>query len=274
MFAANVDEVRLRYESMRTQSRQFLHSLAEDFGFESRSEDYGVHRSVVVWKSPKFTSAPSKTIAQCIKIRAAQAAAEASEAAEIAGAASIANALLSPSPPPMNTEPFNAMVLISPRFGITVDELNSALATDFATLPGFDFKPDFLTHINNNDEILIKASVKYSAFLTPAPVEKTLIELKPRIEQTIHREKLAEAILLCHADTNGAVTRREVPRKAGVGGWSAVASRAASKPTSSTSSPGPDEARPARKLLGLRKKKPTQPEAGKVWAALEGDVEC
>lgn len=259
---------------MKTQTRQFLHLLAEDFGFDSRSEDYGFHRSVVVWKGPKFTSAPSKTLAQCVKIRAAQASAEAAEALEAAGVAAAAAALLSPSPPPIESEPFNAMVLLSPRFGITVEELNVALAADFSTLPGFDFKPDFLTHINSNDEVLIKANVRYSAFLTPAPVEKTLTELKPRIEQTIRREKLAEVVLLCHADTNGFVTRREVPHKSGVGGWSAVASRAASKPSSSTSTPGPDEARPVRKLLGLKKKKPTQPEAGKVWAALDGDVEC
>ncbi|QPC73861.1 hypothetical protein HYE68_004613 [Fusarium pseudograminearum] len=254
VFAANKDEVRLRYEPMKNVSRQFLHLLAEDFGFESKSEDHDIHRSVLVWKTDKFVSAPPKTLSQCVKIRATQ-------AAEAAAAA----AIRPPSPPVLETEPFNALVLTEPRFGLTNDDVNTALAADLSSLQGFSFKVDFL-----NDEVLIKATVSYSAFLTPAPMEKSLEVLKPRIEQTIRREKLAENVLLCHSDVNGAITRREVPRRAGAGGWSAVAGRAASKPGSSSAT---EEAKPGRKLLGLKKKKP-QVEAGKVWAALDGDVEC
>ncbi|KAF6526606.1 hypothetical protein HZS61_009650 [Fusarium oxysporum f. sp. conglutinans] len=259
VFAANKDEVRLRYEPMKNQSRQFLHLLAEDFGFESKSEDYDIHRSVLVWKSDKFVSAPTKTLAQCVKIRASQ-------AAEAAAAA----AIRPPSPLILETEPFNALVLTEPRFGLTIEEVNTALEPDLTSLQGFSFKVDFL-----NEEVLIKATVSYSAFLTPAPMEKSLEILKPRIEQTIRREKLAESVLLCHSDANGAISRREVPLRAGTGGWSAVAGRAASKPMSSSSTPAPEEAKPGRKLLlGLKKKRPQQPEAGKVWAALDGDVEC
>ncbi|EWG48270.1 hypothetical protein FVEG_08099 [Fusarium verticillioides 7600] len=259
VFAANKDEVRLRYEPMKNQSRQFLHLLAEDFGFESKSEDYDIHRSVLVWKSDKFVSAPTKTLAQCVKIRASQ-------AAEAAAAA----AIRPPSPPILETEPFNALVLTEPRFGLTIEEVNTALEPDLTSLQGFSFKVDFL-----NEEVLIKASVSYSAFLTPAPMEKSLEILKPRIEQTIRREKLAESVLLCHSDATGAISRREVPLRAGTGGWSAVAGRAASRPMSSSSTPATEEAKPGRKLLlGLKKKRPQQPEAGKVWAALDGDVEC
>jgi transcriptional repressor NF-X1 len=255
VFAANKDEVRLRYEPMKNVSRQFLHLLAEDFGFESKSEDHDIHRSVLVWKTDKFVSAPPKTLSQCVKIRATQ-------AAEAAAAA----AIRPPSPPVLETEPFNALVLTEPRFGLTNDDVNTALAADLSSLQGFSFKVDFL-----NEEVLIKATVSYSAFLTPAPLEKGLEILKPRIEQTIRREKLAENVLLCHSDVNGAITRREVPRRAGAGGWSAVAGRAASKPGSSSAT---EEAKPGRRLLlGLKKKKP-QAEAGKVWAALDGDVEC
>ncbi|KAM0235729.1 hypothetical protein ACHAPO_005514 [Fusarium lateritium] len=255
VFAANKDEVRLRYEPMKNISRQFLHLLAEDFGFESKSEDHDIHRSVLVWKTDKFVSAPPKTLSQCVKIRATQ-------AAEAAAAA----AIRPPSPPVLETEPFNALVLTEPRFGVTNDDVNTALAADLSSLQGFSFKVDFL-----NEEVLIKATVSYSAFLTPAPLEKSLEILKPRIEQTIRREKLAENVLLCHSDVNGAITRREVPRRAGAGGWSAVAGRAASKPGSSSAT---EEAKPGRRLLlGLKKKKP-QAEAGKVWAALDGDVEC
>ncbi|KAF4497926.1 cysteine-rich NFX-1 [Fusarium agapanthi] len=259
VFAANKDEVRLRYEPMKNQSRQFLHLLAEDFGFESKSEDYDIHRSVLVWKSDKFVSAPTKTLAQCVKIRATQ-------AAEAAAAA----AIRPPSPPILETEPFNALVLTEPRFGLTIEEVNTAVEPDLTSLQGFSFKVDFL-----NEEVLIKASVSYSAFLTPAPMEKSLEILKPRIEQTNRREKLAGSVLLCHSDATGAISRREVPLRTGTGGWSAIAGRAASRPMSSSSTPAPEEAKPGRKLLlGLKKKRPQQSEAGKVWAALDGDVEC
>ncbi|KAF5723157.1 cysteine-rich NFX-1 [Fusarium mundagurra] len=259
VFAANKDEVRLRYEPMKNQSRQFLHLLAEDFGFESKSEDYDIHRSVLVWKADKFVSAPTKTLAQCVKIRASQ----------VAEAAAVA-AIRPPTPPILETEPFNALVLTEPRFGLTIEEVNAALEPDLTSLQGFSFKVDFL-----NEEVLIKASVSYSAFLTPAPMEKSLEILKPRIEQTIRREKLAESVLLCHSDATGAISRREVPLRAGTGGWSAVAGRAASRSMSSSSTHAPEEAKPGRKLLlGLKKKRPQQPEAGKVWAALDGDVEC
>lgn len=261
VFAANPDEVRLRYEPMRNQSRQFLHLLADDFGLESKSEDFDAHRSVVVWKSDRFVSAPSKTLAQSVKIRAAQAAQAAAEAA-----------LRPPSPPAPGMEPFNGFVLTAPRFGITADEILVALDADLATLPSFQFKVDFVTHIEPNDEALIKATAQYAAFLTSSSVETSLTALKPRLEQTLRREKLAEGILLCHADSSGAVTRREILRRAGAGGWSAVAGRAASWKPAPAAEEEASKA-PGRRFVGLKKKKP-QPEAGKVWSALNGDVEC
>ncbi|KAL6403562.1 hypothetical protein AUP68_12918 [Ilyonectria robusta] len=262
VFAANQEEVRLRYEPMRNQSRQFLHLLAEDFGLESKSDDYDTQRAVVVWKTERFVSAPSKTLAQCVKIRAAQAAQAAAEAA-----------IRPPSPPAMGNEPFNSFVLTTPRFGITIEEITAGLETDLATLPSFQFKTEFTTHIEPNDEVFIKATAQYAAFLTSSSVETSLTSLKPRLEQTLSRDKLAEGILLCHIDTSGAVTRREAPRRPGAGGWSAVAGRAASWRTTSAAEDEASKA-PGRRFVGLRKKKPQQPEAGKVWAALDGDVEC
>ncbi|KPM41750.1 hypothetical protein AK830_g4790 [Neonectria ditissima] len=262
VFAANPDEVRLRYEPMRTQSRQFLHLLAEDFGLESKSDDYDAQRSVLVWKADRFVSAPSKTLAQCVKIRATQAAQAAAEVA-----------IRPPSPPAMGTEPFNGFVLTAPRFGITVDELMSAIEADLATLPSIQFKAEFITHIEPNDEVFLKTTAQYAAFSSSTSVETSLTSLKSRLEQKLRQEKIAEGILLCHAESNGEITRREVPRRHGAGGWSAVAGRAASwKPTATAEEEATKT--PGRRFVGLKKKKPQQPEPGKAWAALGGDVEC
>ncbi|KAK7398167.1 FKBP12-associated protein [Neonectria punicea] len=262
VFAANPDEIRLRYEPMRNQSRQFLHLLAEDFGLESKSDDYDAQRSVLVWKGDRFVSAPSKTLAQCVKIRATQ-------AAQAAAAA----AIRPPSPPAMGTEPFNGLVLTAPRFGITIEEIMSALEADLATLPSIQFKAEFITHIEPNDEVFLRTTAQYAAFSSSTSVETSLTSLKPRIEQKIRRDKVAEGVLLCHAGANGEITRREVHRRPGAGGWSAVASRAASwKPTAAAEEEATKA--PGRRFVGLKKKKPQQPEPGKVWAALDGDVEC
>lgn len=263
VFAANPDEVRLRYEPMRNQSRQFLHLLADDFGLESKGEDIDPYRSVVVWKSDRFVAPPGKTLAQCVKIRAAQQAQQAAEAA-----------LRPPSPPALGAEPFNGFVLTTPRFGVTADEVLALLDADLATLPSVQFKVEFVTHVEPNDEVLVKATAQYAAFLSSSSVETSLAGLKPRLEASLRREKLAAGILLCHADATGTVTRREMLRRPGAGGWSAVAGRASSSKVAASEEE--ETKAPVRRFVGLlKKKKPqTTPEAGKLWAALDGDVEC
>jgi transcriptional repressor NF-X1 len=211
---------------------------------------------VVVFKGAKFVSAPAKTLALCVKIRAKQA----------AEAAAAAAASRPPSPPVIVQEPFNAYLLTGPRFGLTGEELTTALAADLATQPALKFAIDFLPA---SDEVVMRASASYSAFLSPMAMEQTLTSLKTRLATTIRQRELAGNILLCAIDDDGQVSRRENLSRQDASGWSAVAGRAASR----VASPKPDEA-PARgtgkKLLGLRKKKPEKSS----WAALGGDVEC
>lgn len=67
VFAADDQEKRLRFKPMQAIQREFLHSLAEDFGLDSESQDPEPHRHVCVFKTPRFVSAPMKTLAQCVK---------------------------------------------------------------------------------------------------------------------------------------------------------------------------------------------------------------
>ncbi|KEY70676.1 hypothetical protein S7711_02275 [Stachybotrys chartarum IBT 7711] len=256
VFASSANEVRLRYKPMASPQRQFLHSLASDYGLESRSEDQEPQRYVVVYKGPRFVSAPTKTIARCVQIRAQQA------------AAAIA-ASRPPTPPMIVQEPFNAYLLTVPRFGLTVDELKPLLAADMATQPSIHFAINFLP---DTDEVLMRASASYSAFLTPTALEQSLTSLKSRLAATIRQQQLAENIMLCHIDGNDNITRRENLSKQAGSGWNAVAGRAAAR----TASPMTEEltARGSgKRLLGLRKKK-VDKDKERQWAALDGDVEC
>jgi transcriptional repressor NF-X1 len=262
VFAQSANEVRMRYKPMPNNQRQFLHVLAEDYGLESRSEDVEPYRYVLVFKGPRFVSAPSKTLAQCIRIQANQ-------AAEAAAAAAASQ----PPSPPLGPalDPLNALLLTSPRFGLTIDEVTTALAKDLSQQPSITFKTNFLP----SDEILLRATVQYSSFLSPAGIEKALGTLKPSVAETVRKHEIARNVLLCHVDEDNQITRRDdVGRHDAAGGWSAVAGRAASKKESSFVEEPPARTG-GRKLLGLKKKKLTEKESDRAWASqLNSDVEC
>lgn len=256
VFAKSPNEARLKYKPMPSAQRQFLHVLAEDYGLESKSDDFEPFRYVVVFKGSRFVSAPNKTLAQCVKIRATQ-------------ALETAAASRPPSPPPIPvSEPLNALLLTAPRFGLTIEDVTSALKTDFATQPSLHYTADFLP----SDEVLLRTTAHYSAFMTPLAMEQALVALRPRLVETVERApQLAGGVVLCHVDTTGQVSRKENISGRDASGWSAVAGRAAGK--KETPAAEQDTTRgTGRKLLGLRKKKV---EKEKPWAAqLDGDVEC
>lgn len=272
VFSQSPSEVRLQYKAMPREQRQFLHSLAEDYGLESRSEDEEPFRYVVVFKGQRYVSAPSKTLGQCVKIREAQA----------VEAAATAAASRNPSPPPpvFHDEPFNAFLLQSPRFGLTAEEVTEALKDNLARASSsFTFSTYFLP----TDEVAIRATAHYSSFLHPSAVEQELTALKPRLAETLGRTELAGSVVLCHLDGAEEVTRREVKgqqqhQQQDGSGWSAVATRGAATRRPAVEEPAAAGRGTGRKLLGLRKKKTEGGAQGegkeKVWAALGSDVEC
>jgi transcriptional repressor NF-X1 len=204
-------------------------------------------------------------LGQCIKIRDAQAAEAAASAA----------ASRNPSPPPpVEDEPFNAFLLLSPRFGLTIEEVSETLKDDLARAStSFTFSTYFLP----TDEIAIRATAHYSSFLHPSAIEKELSELKPRLAETLGLTQIAGSVILCRLDAGEEITRREVKglKQQDGSGWSAVATRgaAAQKPLLEEPAAGKST---GRKLFGLKKKKVVTEGAAKekVWAALGSDVEC
>jgi transcriptional repressor NF-X1 len=244
MFAEDEKEKRLHFKPMQRLQRRFLHLLAEDYGFDSESMDPEPLRHVCIFKTHRFVSAPRKTLAEAAKIRATQAA----QAARLAGSA-----------PVQTLEPFNAMLLSSPRFGLTIDEVDSALAANFATASSLTFTTAFLP----SDEILIRAAPKnFASAVTPAALEATLVSLKPAVAKTISQETLAGGVVLCHTDSSLRVDRRERGvGSAAAGGWSTVASRAAQRQDTRKGGPAQvAEPTVTRSFVGLKKKKPAEQE--------------
>ncbi|KAF2099141.1 hypothetical protein NA57DRAFT_17422, partial [Rhizodiscina lignyota] len=119
LLAADPGTKRLRFKPMASHQRAFIHSLAEDFGFDSESMDPEPHRHVAIFKTPRFVMAPMKTLAECARIRHSQRLASAAAAAE--------NAAVKVKKSNVEAEPYNAFLLTGVRFGLTVEELRSAI---------------------------------------------------------------------------------------------------------------------------------------------------
>jgi transcriptional repressor NF-X1 len=239
-FALDIDRKVLRCKPMQTNQRAFMHSLAEDFGLDSESHDQPPHRAVSIFKTPRFVSAPRKMLTQALRIRVTQAAS--APKAEILSAANVA-------------ESFNALLLSSPKFGLTIDDLEAALARVFATQPSAKFETTFLP----SDEVLLRASSKnFANALSPIALEEVLKTLKPAVAKMVTDEELAGSTTLCHADASLNILRRERGMQTNPGGWNAVAGRAAQRvaKVDDKVSVSAARGRGGRITLGLKKKDP------------------
>ena len=207
-FAADDKEKRLRFKPMPAPYRAFLHSLAEDFGFESESLDPEPHRHVLVFKTSRFVKAPMKTLAECIRIRNAQ-----------------------PSSVPSTgqqrklhrmQEPYNGFLLTVPRFGLTLDELRNDFAPVFDSTPGLAYDISFLP----SEEIVIKARpASNSTAISASALCASIKAIKPSLQGNTLSRHLAGSIQLCTLDSSLNILRREVDDSTLPDGWSQVVSK-------------------------------------------------
>ncbi|KAI0175890.1 hypothetical protein GGR52DRAFT_334260 [Hypoxylon sp. FL1284] len=218
VFASDTTQKFFRFKPMKSQHRAFLHALAEDFGFDSESADPEPHRHVCLFKTPRFVSAPTKTLGHCVKIRAQQAqlAKPSSSSAAAAGDPAAAQQLL----------PYNALLLTRPRFGLTMDELEAALQREYAAYPSVKFSTMFLP----SDEVVVRGSGAW----TPQILESSLVAMRPTLTRTARRTGVCEGVYLCRVDDNLNVLRTDKGGSARQGedadGWSAVVGRSAARP--------------------------------------------
>lgn len=196
VFAADPTEKRLRFKPMPSHQRAFLHSLAEDYGLDSESQDPEPHRHVSIFKTPRFVSAPLKTLAQCVKVKPVAAVEAASSKRSVATA-----------------EPFNAFLLSNPRFGLTIDEIHTDLSSEFANA-GLDFDVSFLP----SGEVVLRGKAPETWY---TKVDSALTAMQHSLVQKVKALQLASTVVLCSVDSSLNVVRREDDHLGG--GWSQVA---------------------------------------------------
>ncbi|ROW18208.1 hypothetical protein VPNG_00266 [Cytospora leucostoma] len=237
----------MRFKPMKPRQRQFLHVLAEDFGLDSESQDPEPHRHISIFKGPRFVGAPKKTLRQCLRILRTAAPARAAAPAPVANKPA--------------QQPYNALLLSRPKFGLTAEEVDSAVAADCAAAIPAEHKNNvtFKTLFLPTDEVLVKTTTKStiasiaSGALTPSQIESILTALKPKVAKKIASLGLAGGVALCAADASSNVTRREGDGSGGgSSGWSMVASRAAARPRQWAPAPVVN-AKPGTGFLALRR---------------------
>jgi transcriptional repressor NF-X1 len=197
VFASDDTEKRLRFKPMQASQRAFIHSLAEDFGLDSESQDPEPHRHVSIFKTPRFVSAPMKTLAQCVKPKAAA----------VEPTPTLSKSLVG------NANTFNAFLLGDPKFGVTIDELHADLLPEFSAV-----KVDFEVLFLPSGDVILKALPSGSWHQR---LEPTLLGMKSAVSKKVSSHSIATSAILCAVDTNLNVIRREDDHAGG--GWSQVA---------------------------------------------------
>jgi transcriptional repressor NF-X1 len=207
-FAVDPDEKRLRLKPMKGPQRAFLHSLAQDFGFDSESMDPEPHRHVAVFKTPRFVMAPMKTIGDCVRIKQMQ------QLISNPAAGLVNENQKQKASTIVTGDPFNALLVNDARFGLTVEELRAAIAP---ALSGGHLSFSFLP----SEEVVLRLP---PSNLPATAVEAHLTSLKPGLSAVLAAQSLGK-IQLCVVDESLNVERRESDSHSG--GWSQVAAKAA-----------------------------------------------
>lgn len=206
VFAADDEEKRYRFPPMKGHQRLFLHSLAEDFGFDSESVDPEPHRHLMVFKTPRFVSAPMKTLAQAARIRRSQ----------LAISAPVSTVAERKEPE------YNSFLLRGLKFALTEDELRPIIQK---VIPASSMAIHFL-----QEEVILLPQTRLD-----------LSAIQSSFSTAIISANLASSVLQAQVDTSGfdpvvvAVQTKSTPASAG--GWSQVAGAAARRTAAPTVQP-------------------------------------
>ncbi|KAL6243849.1 FKBP12-associated protein [Rhinocladiella similis] len=257
LFAADETQKRYRCQPMRSRQRSFIHSLAEDFGFDGESLDPEPHRHVVLFKTPKFVAAPMKTLAQAARIKRAQ-----------LNVAAPVHSVPERKADEVKHE-YNGLMLTKPKFALTEDELRPVVKK---AAPTIDLDIVFLP---NDQGVALLPSMSWE---TAEQLTTLLTSLQPTIAAEVSKHSLAGSVVLCQFDTTGVevkvVQQQGKPSDTFTNGWSKVAARrAAPAPAPQVRPVGQ---RPVFTVLGSRlaeaKKKKEENEAAKLRKKVEAQV--
>lgn len=212
LFAAKPEEKRLRFKPMQRKQRAFLHSLAEDFGFDSESMDPEPHRHVAIFKTPRFVVAPMKSLAECVRIRQVQ--------RNIAPTPTAAPTLSSrPKANVTTADPYNAFLINNPRFALTIEDVRSVLKT---VLPKTSFPLELEISFLPTEEVALKPPIAARINLPDRDVQTMLETIKTPLAQELTSQKIG-SLQLARLDASLNILRTESD---GIGaGWSQVAAK-------------------------------------------------
>lgn len=209
-FAADPSEKRLRFKPMPAQQRAFLHFIAEDFGFDSESMDPEPHRHVAVFKTPRFVMAPMKTLAECARIRQVQR----------VGAPPVAAIPSRSKPSSLASDPYNAFLLTSPRFALTIEELSIIIKESLSKTA---YPVELEVHFLPTEEVVLRPPLIVRANTLDRDMQTRLESIKPSLAQAITSNQIGQ-LQLVRVDPSLNVVRKESDAGAG---WSQVAAKGA-----------------------------------------------
>lgn len=264
LFAADPEENRLRFKPMPRNQRAFVHSLAEDFGFDSESMDPEPHRHVAIFKTPRFVMAPMRTLADCARTRQVQ---QRTAPAPVATSA----ATLRPKPSNTSGDPYNAFIILNPRFALTIEEINVVIKSVLATT---SFRLELEVNFLPSEAVALKPPL--AARLTiPEQEMQTMLELiKEPLSQAFISQKIGGNLQFARLDSSLNVQRKESDIGPG-SGWSQVAaSKGVPLRQLPRSTPFGNKGGFAVLSLNSTKKKKAKPvEVAEDWEAAEEEEE-
>jgi len=263
LFAANPEEKRMRFKPMPANQRKFLHSITEDFGFDSESMDPEPHRHVAIFKTPRFVMAPMKTLAECARIRQVQ---------RVTTSAPTASTVPS-RPKPANTtgDPYNAFLITNPRFALTIEDVSSVVRS---TLPNTSFPVELEVHFLPSEEVVLRPPLMTRANMQERDLQARLESIKATLAQALAAQQIGK-LQLARVDVSLNVLRKESDIGPGAG-WSQVAAKGAPvRKVEKTAPLGNKGGFAVLSLSSTRKKKEKEKAAEVVddWEAAEIEEE-
>lgn len=209
LFAADAELKRLRFKPMPMLQRKFIHHLAEDFGFDSESMDPEPHRHVAIFKTPKFVMAPMKTLAECARTR---------QILRPTPAPTTTNAPLRPKPSNTSGDPYNAFLIMNPRFALTIEEVTAVVKS---VLPKTTFRLELEVSFLPSEAVALKAPLAARVNIQEREMEAMLESIKTPLSEAFASQKIGK-LQLARLDSSLNVLRKESDIGPG-SGWSQVA---------------------------------------------------
>jgi transcriptional repressor NF-X1 len=261
LFAANPEEKRLRFKPMPAHQRAFIHSIAEDFGFDSESMDPEPHRHVAIFKTPRFVMAPMKTLAECSRIRQMQRVNTAAPAPTITSR---------PKPAAVSGDPFNSLIIANPRFALTIDEVNAVVKS---TLTHTKLPFELEIHFLPSEEVALRPPLVARLSMPEPDMQAQLESIKPALAHAVASSQIGGKLQLARLDSSLNILRKETDSSPGAGWSQVVASRSA--PSRKMEQMAPVSNKFAVLSLSSKKKKEKEKplEVADDWEAAELEEE-